>query len=102
MVVVWLKLYFASAKRSLAAHKVMFVVPNLAQECHVHHMNPPYTNYIGRTWSHIWSHLRYLTSHILHNTSLSITEVMCIDRTYCGVSYQSYQLLGPFVMPRTR
>ena len=88
MVVAWLGLYFASAKRSLAAHKVRLVVPNLAQECHVHHTNP-YTNCIGCTWSHIQSHLHYLTSHILHD---AIIEVMCINRAYYGVSYPSYQV----------
>ena len=37
----------------------------------------------------IRSHLRYLTctSHVWHDASLSIIEVMCIDRTYYGVSY---------------
>ena len=56
MVVAWLELYFVSAKRSLAAHKVRLVVPNLAQKCHVHHTDL-YTNCIGRIQSHIWSHL---------------------------------------------
>ena len=84
MVLAWFGLYFASAKHSLAAHKVMLVVPNLAQEHHVHHMDP-YTNYIGRTWSHTQSHLRYLTSHILHDVSFSIIEVMRIDHAYNGV-----------------
>ena len=64
MVVVWLGLYFVSAKHSLAAHKVMLVVHILAQERHM----KPYTNYIGHTQSHIWNrdHLRYLTSHAFH------------------------------------
>ena len=74
MVVVWLCLYFVSAKHSLAAHKVMLVVLILAQGCHVPHMEL-YTNYIGRTRSHIWSHLCYLASHILHDALLSIIEV---------------------------
>ena len=87
MVVAWLGLYFVSAKRS----KVRLVVPNLAQEHHVHHMDP-YTNCIGHTRSHIQSHLHYLTSRVLHNASLSIIEVMRIDRAYYRVSYQSYQV----------
>ena len=91
MVVAWLGLYFVSAKHPLAAHKVILVVPNLAQECYVHHTDP-YTYYIGRTWSHIRSHLRYLTSYVLHDASLSIIEVLCIDRPYYGVSYSSYQV----------
>ena len=65
MVVAWLGLYFVSAKHSLAAHKVMLVVHILAQERHVFHTEP-YTNYIGHTRSHIWSHLRYPTSHTFH------------------------------------
>ena len=88
MVVAWLGLYFASAKCSLAAHKVKLVVPKLAKERHVHHTDP-YTNYIGRTRSHIQSHLRYLTSRVL---SLSIIEIMRIDRAYYGVFYPSYQV----------
>ena len=44
-VVAWLGLYFVSATSTLAADEVILVVPNLAQECHVHHMEP-YTNYI--------------------------------------------------------
>ena len=67
MVVAWLALYFVSAKRSLAAHKVMLVVPVLAQECHVHHTEP-YTNCIVRTRSH----LRYPMSCVLHDTSLCV------------------------------
>ena len=66
MVVAWLGLYFVSAKRSLAAYKVRLVVPNLAQECHVHNTDL-YTNYIGRIRSHTRSHLCYLTSRILHD-----------------------------------
>ena len=89
MVVAWLGLHFVCAKHSLAAHKVRLVVPNLAQECHVHHTDL-YTNYIGHTRSHIRSH--FLTSRILHDASLSIIEVMRIDRTYYGVSYPSYQV----------
>ena len=92
MVVVWLGLYFVSAKRSSAVHKVKLAVPNLAQERHVDHVDP-YTNNIGHTRSHIQSHLRYLTSRALHDASLStIIEVMHIDCTYYGVSYLSYQL----------
>ena len=49
-VVAWLGLYFVSATSTLAAHEVILVVPNLAQECHVHHMELytiyAYTNYI--------------------------------------------------------
>ena len=89
MVVVWLGLYFVSTKHSLVAHKVKLVVPNLAQECCVQHTDP-YT--IGRTQSHLRSHLLYLMSHVLHVASLSIIEVMCIKRAYYGVSYPSYQL----------
>ena len=91
MVVVWLGLYFVSAKRSLAAHKVRLIVPNLAQECHVHHTEP-YTNCISCTRSHIRSHLCYLMSCVLHDASLSIIEVIRINRAYYGVSYPSYQV----------
>ena len=89
MVAVWLGLYFVSAKRSLAAHNVMLVVPNLAQEHHVHHTEP-YTNYIGHTRSHIRSHLHYLTSCVLHDASLSLIEVMHIDHAKYGVAYPPY------------
>ena len=85
----WLGLYFVSAKHSLAAHKVMIVVLILTQECHVPHMEL-YTNYIGHTQSHIWSHLRYPTSHALHDTSLSIIKIMCIDYVHYKVSYPPY------------
>ena len=91
MVVAWLRLYFVSAKHSLAAHKVRLVVPNLAQEQHVNHTDP-YTNYTGRIRSHTRSHLCYLTSRVLHDASLSIIEIMCINRAYYGVSYPSYHL----------
>ena len=67
----------------------MLVVPNLAQECHVPHTEL-YTNYIGCTWNHIQSHLRYPPSHALHDASLSIIEIMCIAHTYYGVSYSNY------------
>ena len=68
---------FVSAKRSLAAYKLKIVVTNLAQERHVHHMDL-YTNYIGRTQSHTESFtLSFITC--LHDTSLSIIEVMCIS-----------------------
>ena len=79
-----------SAECSLAAHTVLYVVPNLSQEHHVHHTDP-YTNNIGHTRSHIWSHYAF-TSRVLHDASLSIIEVMHIDRAYYGVSYPSYQL----------
>ena len=51
MVVVWFGpyMYSVNPKFSLAAHKAMFVVPNLAQEHQGYHREP-YTNYIGRTW----------------------------------------------------
>ena len=81
MDIAWLGLYFVSAKCSLAVHKVKLVVPNLAQERHVHHTDP-YTNYIGCTRSHIRSHLCYLMSHVLHDASLSIIEVMRIDHAF--------------------
>ena len=61
MVVAWLGLYFVIVKRSLAAHTVRLVVPDLAKEHHVHHTDP-YTNYIGHTRSHIQSFtLSYIT-----------------------------------------
>ena len=61
---------FVSAKRSLAAHKVKLVVPNLAQEYHVYHTDL-YTNYIGHTQSH---YMESFISCVLHDTSLSIIE----------------------------
>ena len=45
MVVAWLGLCFVSAKHSLTAHKVMPVVPNLAQDLHVHHTEPHTRSY---------------------------------------------------------
>ena len=56
----------------------MLVVPNLIQEHHVHHMDP-YTNYIGRTGSHLQR----------HGVLLSIIEVMHINHAYFGISYPS-------------
>ena len=64
MVIAWLGLYFVSAKRSLAAQKVILVVPNLAQECHVHHTDP-YTNYIGCTRSHAYTE-SFTLSYVTH------------------------------------
>ena len=66
MVVAWLGLYFVSAKCSLAAHKVRFVVPNLAQERHVNHMDL-YTNYIGCIQSHTRSHVTRFARCIIVN-----------------------------------
>ena len=79
MVIAWLALYFVSAKLSLAAHKVMLVVPILAQECHVYHTEP-HTSCIVRTRSH----LHYIQYHVFCTTHccVSIIEVMCIDRAY--------------------
>ena len=59
-------------------------MPILAQESLVHHTEP-YTNYIDHTQSHLWSHLRCLTLHVLHNVLLSIMEVMRMNHTYYGV-----------------
>ena len=48
MVFVWLGLYFVSAKRSSAVHKVKLAVPNLAQERHVDHWSSVYQQH----WSY--------------------------------------------------
>ena len=79
MVIAGLGPCFVSATYSLAAHKVMLVVPNLIQEHHVHHMDP-YTNYIGRTGSHL---------RRPHDVLLSIIEVIHINHAYFGISYPS-------------
>ena len=42
----------------------MPVVPNLAQVRHVYYTDL-YTSYIGRTLSHLRSHLRYILHHSL-------------------------------------
>ena len=79
-------------KCSLAAHMVIFVVPILAQECHVYASHGTVYKLL---WLYngviiIWSHLRYLTSRILQEASLSVIEVMSIDHAYFGVSYPCY------------
>ena len=43
----------------------MLVVLKLAQECHVHHIEP-YINYIGRTWIHIWYLDPYLVLGVIY------------------------------------